>query len=58
MQRFDERNLERSNILIFTRNQVELNPLCPADLKAGQGVSHSDNSSDSDNRGTGRKKNG
>jgi hypothetical protein len=57
MQRFDGRNLERSNILIFTRNQGELNPLCPADLKAGQGVSHSDSSA-SDNRGTGRKKNG
>lgn len=46
-----ERSIERSNILIFTRNQEQLNPLCPADL-AEQGVSHSD-----DNRGTGRKKN-
>jgi hypothetical protein len=52
MQRFDGRNLERSNILIFTRNQGELNPLCPADLKAGQGVSHSD-----EHRGGGRDEN-
>ena len=52
-----ERDLERSNIHLFIRNP-ELNPLCPASLKAGQGVSHSDNSSASDNRGTGRKNNG
>jgi hypothetical protein len=49
-----ERNLQRSNIQVYVRNQETLNPLYPANQKAGEGDSHS--SSSEDNRGGGRVK--
>jgi hypothetical protein len=54
MQSNDERNLQRSNIQVYVRNQETLNPLHPANQKASEGDSHS--SSSDDNRGGGRVK--
>lgn len=45
-----ERDIQRSNILTFVRNQEYLNPLNPVSSATGEGVSHSSE----EHRGGGR----